>query len=77
MRANVGIPRLTCMVGRDTYTNAVDLLAIGEAARRLGVSVETVRRWDRNGRISSVRTLGGQRRFTIAEIERLLSGAAA
>ena len=52
-------------------------LPIGEAARILGVAVETVRRWDREGLIKSTRTLGGQRRFTRAEIERVKAGAAA
>jgi excisionase family DNA binding protein len=53
-----------------------DLLPIGEAARRLGVSVETIRRWDRAGKITSTRTVGGQRRFPASEVERLLGAAA-
>ncbi len=51
-------------------------LAIGEVARLLGVTVETVRRWDRAGRITSIRTPGGQRRFAQSEVDRLLGGAA-
>lgn len=43
----------------------------------LGVSVETIRRWDREGLITSHRTPGGQRRFTREEIERVKAGAAA
>ena len=38
-------------------------LRIGEAADYLGVSVETVRRWDEAGKIESTRTLGNQRRY--------------
>lgn len=52
-----------------------DLLSIGEAARRLGVSVSTLRRWDERGLITSTRTLGGQRRFLAEDVERLRSGA--
>lgn len=48
-----------------------ELLPIGEAARRLGVSVETVRRWDRDGLIRATRTLGNQRRFLTSEIDRV------
>lgn len=37
----------------------------------LGVSVATVRTWEANGKITSTRTPGGQRRFDLAEIERV------
>lgn len=46
------------------------MVPIGEAARQLGVSVDTIRRWEREGKITSSRTLGGQRRFTSSEIDR-------
>lgn len=58
------------MTDRDTYTEA-EYLPIGEAARVLGVSVETVRRWNSRGLIKSSRTLGGQRRFARAEVDRV------
>ena len=54
-----------------------DLISIGEAARRLGVSVTTLRRWDDNGLIASTRTLGGQRRFLTEDVERVKSERAA
>lgn len=63
------------MQDRDAY-EPEDLLPIGETARQLGVSVETVRRWEREGQITSSRTLGGQRRFSFSEIERVKAGAA-
>ena len=53
-----------------------DLLSIGEAARLLGVSVDTLRRWDREGKLASIRTLGGQRRFSRAAVEALAEPAA-
>ena len=50
-----------------------EYLPIGEAARVLGVSVDTLRRWESEGRISAIRTLGNQRRFGRADVEALLS----
>lgn len=52
-------------------------LTIGDAARQLGVSTDTIRRWDREGRITTIRTPGGQRRISAAEIARILAGSAA
>ena len=40
-------------------------VSIGEAAQILGVSVSTLRRWDREGKISSTRTSGNQRRYDL------------
>lgn len=56
-------------------TTPDERLPIGETAKLLGVSVETIRRWDREGLITSTRTLGGQRRFARSEIERVRSVA--
>jgi excisionase family DNA binding protein len=39
------------------------LLTTGEAARLLGVSVDTVRSLHRQGRLPAIRTAGGQRRL--------------
>lgn len=47
-------------------------LRVGQAAEMLGVSVETLRRWDTEGRIQMERSAGGQRRVAIAEVSRLL-----
>lgn len=65
------------MQDTDTYEQPGDLLPIGDTARLLGVSVPTIRRWESEGKIAGTRTLGGQRRFTRAEIERVKAGAAA
>ena len=40
-----------------------------EACNYLGVSISTLRRWDKEGKIKSIRTPGGQRRFCIQEYE--------
>jgi molybdopterin-binding protein len=46
---------------------------IGEAARLLGVRIETLRRWERDGKIRTSRTSGGQREVPAAEVARLLA----
>ncbi|HQR79255.1 MAG TPA: helix-turn-helix domain-containing protein [Actinomycetota bacterium] len=45
-------------------------MTIGEAARRLGLEVDTVRKLETAGEIRAVRTRGGHRRFTEEEIDR-------
>src|SRR5262245_45092911 len=47
-------------------------LRIGDAAAALGVSVDTLRRWSADGRLTIVRTSGGQRRVPLSELTRLL-----
>ena len=42
-----------------------------EAARALGISLDTLRRWDRTGRIKVRRDAANRRVVTSAEIERL------
>ena len=48
-------------------------IRIGQAAELLGVSVDTLRRWESDGRLTTVRTGGGQRVVPTAEISRLLA----
>ena len=43
-----------------------------EASKLLGVSVKTIRRWDKSGRIKCFRTVGGKRRVPELEIKRVL-----
>lgn len=58
---------------RRNTSESAELLSIGEVAKAFGVTVATVRNWDRDDRISSTRTPGGQRRFRRSEVEALLS----
>ena len=44
---------------------------VGEAARLLGVSLDTLRRWDRQGRIRTERDAANRRVVPAQEIERL------
>jgi molybdopterin-binding protein len=46
-------------------------LTLGEAARELGVSVDTLRRWDRAGKLKVVRDERNRRRVPRAEVVRL------
>jgi molybdopterin-binding protein len=46
---------------------------IGEAAELLGVRVETLRRWERDGKLRTTRTSGGQRRVEAGEVARLIA----
>jgi molybdopterin-binding protein len=46
-------------------------LTIGEAARALGVSADTLRRWDRAGKLRTVRDQRNRRLVPEAEIVRL------
>ena len=58
------------MPKQKTYTAA-------EAARALGISLDTLRRWDRAGRIRTQRDASNRRIVAAAEIERLKGGSEA
>lgn len=51
-------------------------LAIGDAAKVLGVSITTLRRWEVEGRLIPDRTAGRQRRYDLAKIKPELFHAA-
>jgi molybdopterin-binding protein len=46
-------------------------LTIGQAARALGVSADTLRRWDRSGKLRTKRDERNRRRVPAKEVERL------
>mgnify|MGYP001139649377 CR=1 FL=1 len=48
-----------------------DGLLLGEAARAIGVSADTLRRWDRQGKLRTVRDSANRRRVPRSEVERL------
>ena len=48
-----------------------ETVGIGEAAKMLGISTETLRRWDKAGRIETTRDARNRRRVPISEVERL------
>ena len=47
----------------------------GEAAQELGISLDTLRRWDREGRIKTKRDSANRRVVSATEIARLRGGA--
>lgn len=49
----------------------IRLLSVSKAATLLDVEPITIRRWDKQGLIKTVRTAGGHRRIPYSEIERL------
>ena len=55
---------------KETQMQVVPLLT-GEAARVLKVSPQTVRLWERLGRIAAVKTSAGIRLFDPRDVERL------
>jgi molybdopterin-binding protein len=46
-------------------------LSLGEAAKALGVSVDTLRRWDRAGKLRTTRDERNRRRVPPSELKRL------
>lgn len=50
-----------------------DLLSVGESAVIIGISRDTLKRWEAAGRVTSLRTPTGHRRFRRADIEALLT----
>ena len=52
-------------------------VSIGEAARELGVTPETLRRWEAQGKIEVERTPKGHRRYDLARLHRVAPRAAA
>jgi molybdopterin-binding protein len=46
-------------------------MTLGEAAKAIGVSQDTLRRWDAAGRLKTVRDARNRRRVPRAEVERL------
>ena len=46
-----------------------DKLSIGQASEFLSVSIDTLRRWEKSGKISALRSPGGHRYFLKADLE--------
>ena len=47
------------------------LYSIGEASKKLGVTIKTIWEWDKLGKIRTVKTPGGHRRIPKAEIDKI------
>lgn len=64
---------MTPSTGSDDVEQA-RLLTPSEVAYLFRVDTKTVTRWASTGRLSSIRTLGGHRRFDEREVRALLAG---
>jgi len=49
-------------------------LTTSQAARHLGVSLSTIRRWSDLGYLQGYRTPGGQRRFSVEQLDEFIDG---
>jgi excisionase family DNA binding protein len=47
-------------------------VSIKKASKELGVSPQTLRNWESEGKIESKRTIGGHRRYDLSKIRGLL-----
>jgi excisionase family DNA binding protein len=55
-------------------TDDEELLTPAEVAKLFRVDPKTVTRWAKSGKLSSIRTLGGHRRYRATEVQNLLEG---
>ncbi len=62
------------METRTESASAEELLTPSEVAKLFRVDPKTVTRWAKSGKLSSIRTLGGHRRYRAAEVRSLLEG---
>lgn len=51
----------------------IQLISISKAAKILGVSIDTLRRWDNSGKFSSIRKPGGHRYYNLQDINDYLT----
>ena len=45
---------------------SANFLKIGQTAKVLGVSIDTLRRWEKIGKITAIRTAGGTRLYPVS-----------
>ena len=62
------------MVSRQAVEYTAPLLTPGEVAAAFRVDPKTVTRWAKAGKLTSIRTLGGHRRYRETEVRALLAG---
>lgn len=75
-KCNEAIETAVCR-GAASYTireilSSMTDMTLGEAAKALGVSIDTLRRWDRAGQIQTTRDSRNRRRVPAEEVRRLL-----
>lgn len=54
------------------------LITIGEAAKLFNVSIQTIRRWDKSGKLKAVRhPMNNYRLYKLAHLEKIVEGIGA
>lgn len=48
------------------------MITIGKAAKFLGITTKTLRVWDKEGKLSPIRTQGNHRRYLLSDIKKLM-----
>ena len=69
---HVSVPGRILSGMTQTHERPPTRLRVGQAAEMLGVTVDTLRRWETEGRLRMERSEGGQRLVEIDEVRRLL-----
>lgn len=59
----------------DSRREAATLLTPAEVATMFRVDPKTVTRWAKAGKLTSIRTLGGHRRYREDEVQSLINGS--
>jgi len=54
--------------------NDAEWMSIGEAAKHIGVSRDTLRRWEKKGKLKAVRSPTNRRYYTKKQLDELMSG---
>lgn len=62
-------------MANESIPETPELLTPAEVARLFRVNAKTVSRWARAGKLTSIRTIGGHRRFRRSEVEALVASA--
>ncbi len=62
------------MAGSRARPESESLLTPSEVATLFRVDPKTVTRWAKAGKLASIRTLGGHRRYRESEVRKLLAG---
>ena len=70
-KASIALCNIKQRAGADSQTDTKSMLKIGDAAKFLGISKDTLRRWEKAGKITSQRTPSGYRAFDPKELERI------
>ena len=71
---NVEVIKVTATTHQPRQNGQEQLLTPGEVAALFRVDPKTVTRWAKSGKLSSIRTLGGHRRYRESEVRDLLNG---